>query len=135
MADFSSTLSLSADDLRQLTKWPDSVIIEFLSLQSGVQNVTENINIVINNTDMVLNLESQSAARVAALSKELEQLREITQGFDAVVARLSAKITTQAAEMSDLIEQASAANNSLLARLNREISKREDLEQELMARH
>jgi hypothetical protein len=79
-----TALQLSATELKSLTKWPDAVIYEFLSLQAGVKNITENINIAINNTAIALTLESQSTARITELSRAVVQLEEQVHAFDAL---------------------------------------------------
>ena len=129
----SGSLSLSADDLRILTKWPDSVIVEFLSLQAGVENITQNINIVINNTDVVMALEAQSSARITALSREIDQIKQSVEVIGAAAANVSARISAQSDQIASIMQQVAETNASLLARLNREIGKREELEQLVMA--
>jgi len=110
-----TSLQLSADELRQLTGWKDAVIYEFLSLQAGVQEITQNINVVINNTDMVLTLESQSTARVTELSKQLVLLQEALSAFDAV--------PTKVASMKRDLQRTITNNHELLSALNSLITK------------
>ena len=158
MADINSTaLQLSADELRSLTKWPDSVIIEFLSLTGAVSDITNNINIVINNVDSVMTMEAQNLPMIQALrnaqasiqqqvdslnaipakvagirrdlSNALHDQAEAISGWEALVAALKAKISAQDIVIDNLIQQVSVVDPGLLARITRERDARLDLEQ------
>lgn len=87
MADFTSAtaLNLDASELRRLTKWPDPVIEEFLSLQGSISNVINNINIVINNITGVQGDVNLSIAKNAALARVVDNLNQETSALTSLI--------------------------------------------------
>lgn len=71
-----TTLQLDASELRKLTKWPDPVIEEFLSLQRSVMSVVNNINVVINNVTSVTGDINLNLAKISTLSKEFDNAKQ-----------------------------------------------------------
>lgn len=137
-----TALQLDASELRKLTKWPDPVIEEFLSLQRSVSSVVNNINIIINNTSSVTGDINLSLAKNTALAKELanmlneqaaiaqlvsnesasrrdlerviNNLRQFVQPLNS----LPAKVANMKRDIVRLINNLSALNASLLSQNN-----------------
>lgn len=153
------SLLLSATELRTLTGWADPVIIEFLSLQSGVSEITQNISIVINEisqtitqvayTENIVNglQKSQSVledsltamdatmARIFAFAKnqqnQISALTEQVAGLNAANSSAYSRLSAQARQITALNEQITVADQSTNARLAQEIRARKDLEQQM----
>lgn len=82
-----SSLKLSATELRQMTKWPDAVVLEFLSLQQQVGSIINNITNITNITgegSTQLNL-----AQINNLNRALTALQEAQTAFDSLPARIA----------------------------------------------
>lgn len=67
-------LQLSAEELRQMTDWPDPLIEEFLALIQGIVQITQNTNITIENISLVETGLNALRARVNNLTQALETL-------------------------------------------------------------
>lgn len=116
MADFTSAtaLNLDASELRRLTKWPDPVIEEFLSLQGSISNAINNINIVINNINSVQGDVNLSLAKNSALARSLGNL---TQQNAALASLISAAAAT-GRDVSKIVAGMAQSNAALLSRNN-----------------
>jgi hypothetical protein len=94
-------LKLSATELRELTNWNEAVILEFLSLQSAVSTIINNINIVTNNFEAsnTVNLQAQ----VTGLRRGLLDLQQLLEGLNLV--RLQARITNNSDALANLQQE------------------------------
>ncbi len=129
-----SSLQLSAFELRNLTKWPDPVIQEFLSLQAGVQNITENINIVINNIDLVMGAGSQTLSWINQLRGTIALLQEQAAATDSLVSKIAANKRDSLRVINDLAEQLSsvqAVNSRLYAKITANTDSLLNLQEEM----
>lgn len=152
------SLKLSGPELKAMTGWPDALVYEFLSLESSVSEITQNINIVINNVTTALTLESQTGAGLATLKKSFTALQNQMAAFDtlpskvsslkaallrltnanaeqaqavsSLVARLQVRASAQADQITLLNEQGPVPNYTLLSRLSKESEARMTLAQE-----
>lgn len=159
MADSPTALNLSAPELKALTGWEDSVIVEFLSLTGSVATIVNNMNIVINNVTSSLTLGASNTALLTKLSKSLALLGEqvtqldgtqativglrkslrdaITQGaqvdaaLGSLVAKISADVVAQNREIDKVQQEIQIPDLRTQARLNTEITARQNLAQEL----
>lgn len=150
------SLKLSAPELKRLTGLPDAFIYEFLSLESSVSEITQNINIVIEqvtqtlvteaHTTIVLNnlqnvqestqqllasLEGVTdglAANAAAMKREIASLAQSLELANSANAMLRTTIRTQAQVIASQ-EQATQQTGALSARLTKLESKVSDIEQ------
>lgn len=153
------SLLLSATELRTLTGWADPVIIEFLSLQSGVSEITQNISIVINEISQTITQVAYTENIVNGLQKSQSVLEDSLTAMDATIARVFAlaksqqdqanalaeqveelkaanssaysRLSAQAREITALTEQVAIADQSTNVRLAQEIATRKDLEQQM----
>jgi len=128
-----SSLKLSANELRTMTKWPDPVIYEFLALQGAVSNITNIINIVINNGDSTSSIVSVLQAQVNNLNRTAAQLEEQIAGLDDG-ALLQAQLNSLNRALAQFQEQftgtaALVAHNQ--ARIDRQAVALANLQQEL----
>lgn len=156
MAYDATTLQLSATELKALTGWNDPVIVEFLSLQGGMAEVTQIVNIVIeqvtqNNTTLahtnivVNNLQgilgtmgqaleglqsmaTRLAASSAAMQREIASLSQSLEMANSANAMLRTALRTQA-QVIDSQEQATQQTGALNARLTKLETRISDIEQ------
>ena len=131
-----TSLKLSATELRTMTKWPDAVVLEFLSLQGSVSEITEVINIVINNVTTAITLESQNQAGVATLNRALVTLREQVSALDTLPGKI-ANLKRDLLRVSNANQEQDAALGALNTKVtsNKRDQRRliENLNEQLMA--
>lgn len=89
MAYGATTLQLSATELKTLTGWNDSVIIEFLSLQGGMTEVTQNISIVINNVAQAFSEISLNTANIANMEKQFGPIQQQIASLDSMQSKVA----------------------------------------------
>lgn len=124
-----STLQLSATELKALTGWNDSVIIEFLSLQGGMTEVTQNISIVINNVAQAFTEISLNTANIATMEKQFQPIREQI----AELNSLHAKVANMKRDVLRLVNNIVQEGAATLALARQAQAKVESLEDQIIA--
>lgn len=89
MAYDATTLQLSATELKALTGWNDPVIVEFLSLQGGMAEVTQNISIVINNVAQAFSEISMNTANIVSLERQLQPIQQQVASLGATQSKVA----------------------------------------------
>lgn len=124
-----TTLQLSATELKALTGWNDSVIIEFLSLQGGMTEVTQNISIVINNVAQAFTEISLNTANIATMEKQFQPIREQI----AELNSLHAKVANMKRDVLRLVNNIAQEGAATLALARQAQAKVESLEDQIIA--
>lgn len=125
------SLLLSATELKAMTKWPDALIYEFLSLQSSVQEITQTINIVVQ--EVTQNIVNQMLVQIDSLSSVVINNAEEASENSASIGALKSGLNSLQASMSQLAEQQAEAlslSAQLQAFLSRTASQVQDLQQQ-----
>lgn len=120
---YSGSLALSADDLRRMTKWPDALIEDYLSLTRSVGDITTNINIVVQEIAAEAGSSAQNFALIAELQKSLVTIGEQVSALDAIPSQIAnnkrdilrqvVALQEQAADFSPLIAKVASLRRDL----------------------
>jgi predicted ATP-dependent serine protease len=123
------TLQLSAADLRALTKWPDTVIEDYLNMTRTVADVIQVINIVVE--EVALISADPAAANIANLAKVQADLAQVSASVLAVGQQAGAQIQ-RLANRIECTEQQDAMILSALGMASAEASKNAAIAQDLL---
>lgn len=114
-------LELSAEELREFTDWPDPLIEEFLSLVRGVVEITQTVNIVVEEISVAGGGVAKLTSRVNDLSGRIYNLESA-----ASLARVNAKLRSLEGEVKAL--QNSESQNPVNAKLRQLAKQVKDIE-------
>lgn len=110
----STALSLSAPELRQLTKWDEKVIIEFLSLTGQVKEVSNIVEVVVNNISAIISESQNYGGSISRLNKGLADLAgELSAGADSRPALVA--LAREVQDMSQLVAVLQASKRPVRA--------------------
>jgi hypothetical protein len=123
------TLQLSAADLRALTKWPDTVIEDYLNMTRTVADVIQVINIVVE--EVALISADPAAANIANLAKVQADLAQVSASVSAVGQQAGAQIQ-RLTNRIEYTEQQDAMILSALGMASAEASKNAAIAQDLL---